>query len=171
MIGIVGVGSIGSRIADVFGSLGATVLGVKRDLGSVPESVDEIFSLDELHAILGRSDYAVAACPLTLETHELFDVHAFSSRVPQAVFVNIARAGVVDQVALVEAFQTSNLGGAALHVVYEEPLSRDSPLWDLENVLITPHMAGGSPHFARRCAGIFERYAAGALDEMDNRAV
>jgi len=173
--GVVGVGTIGARTAQLLSAVGMEVLGVKRDLDDVPDAVDEIYPPDELHTVLGRSDYVVAACPLTDETRGMFDAGAFVSMGPEAVFVNVARGAVADQAALVEALRTGNLGGAALDVAVEEPLPADSPLWGMENVLVTPHMAGGSPRFADRAADVFaenyERYAAGEADRMTNRVV
>lgn len=118
----VSIGSNGSRITEVFGGFNVTVLGVKRNHDSIPDGIDEIFPPDELHSVLERSDYAVVACPLTPETRELFDARAFSSMGPDAVFVNIALGGLVDQAVLTEVLQTGNLRGAALDVADEEPL-------------------------------------------------
>lgn len=174
-VGIVGVGEIGSRIAELLDGVDADVLGVKRNLDDVPPAVDELYGPDELQTVLGRSEYVVAACPLTDETRGLFDARAFASMGPESVFVNVARGGVADQSALIDALQTGMLRGAALDVVEEEPLPQESPLWEMENVLLTPHLAGGSPRFAERCAEIFatnyRRYAAGAGDEMENRVI
>lgn len=174
-VAVVGVGAIGTRVAELLESVNCEVVGVKRDLDEVPDPVDRVHSPDELHAALGAADYAVACCPLTEETCGLFDSRAFASLGPGGVFVNVARGEVADEAALVDALRTGMLRGAALDVVSEEPLPRDSPLWDHENVLLTPHMAGGSPRFAERCAEIvaenYERYVDGDRDRMRNRVV
>ncbi|GAA1321086.1 D-2-hydroxyacid dehydrogenase [Streptomyces sanglieri] len=174
-IGVVGVGSIGSRICELFDAVGATVLGVKRDLDSVPHGIDEIYSPERLHTVLNRSNYVVASCPLTPETRELFDKRAFASMGSDSIFVNVSRGEVVDEDALVDALSTGMLGGAALDVTTDEPLPKESPLWDFENVLITPHLAGGSGKFAERCADIistnYERFVNGQQEYMTNRVV
>jgi phosphoglycerate dehydrogenase-like enzyme len=89
--------------------------------------------------------------------------------------VNVSRGEVVDQRALVEQLRTGYIGGAALDVAETEPLPRDSPLWDLSNVVLTPHMAGGSPAFPRRCAELFvenyRHFVEGRPEDMRNRIV
>ena len=174
-VGIVGLGSIGSRAAEFLEAIGMEVLGVKRDLDDVPDVASEVYPPEELHTVLGRSAYVVAACPLTDETRGMFDERAFASMDTDAVFINIARGDVADEDALVDALRTGNLGGAALDVASEEPLSPASPLWNMENVILTPHMAGGSPKFVDRVAGIFsrnfDRYARGEFEAMESRVV
>lgn len=174
-VGVVGVGSVGSRVAELCEAFGSTVLGVKRDLESVPDAVEEIYPPSELHTVLGRAEYAVAACPLTERTRGLFDAAAFASMGPESVFVNVARGELTEEEALIEALGTGTIRGAALDVAAREPLPPSSPLWEFENVLLTPHMAGGSPRFAERCASIFatnyERYVDGDPEGMVNRVV
>ncbi len=174
-VGVVGVGSVGTRVAELCEAFGSTVLGVKRDLESVPDAVEEIYPPSELHTVLGRAEYVVAACPLTERTRGLFDAAAFASMGPEAVFVNVARGEVTEEEALIEALGTGTIRGAALDVAAREPLPPSSPLWEFENVLLTPHMAGGSPLFAERCASIFatnyERYVDGDREGMVNRVV
>ena len=173
--GIVGVGAIGGRIADRLSALGMRILGVKRDLDDVPSAVDEAYAPGDLHTVLGRADYVVVACPLTAETRGLFDRTAFDSMSPDAVFVNIARGAIADQDDLIAALQTGELGGAILDVTADEPLAPTSPLWSLENVLVTPHMAGGSPLFAERVGAVVEHnyraFSEGRLDDLRNRVV
>ncbi len=172
---VVGIGAIGSRIAERLDAFDVQIIGIKRNLDSVTDAVDKVIPPSELHAALGQSDYVIAACPLTSDTKGMFDEKAFDSMSPETVLVNIARGEVIYQPALIEALQTGELGGAALDVATEEPLPPESPLWNFDNVLMTPHMAGGSPHYARRCAAIFshnyECYTDGELDRMKNRVV
>jgi phosphoglycerate dehydrogenase-like enzyme len=174
-VGIVGVGSIGGRVAELLAPLDVTVLGVKRDPSTVSDVVDAVYGPDERHEVLGRSDYVVVACPLTEETRGMFDAGAFESMRSDAILVNVARGAIVDESALVHALQTGNLGGAVLDVAETEPPDWESPLWDFENVVLTPHMAGGSPRFADRVARLFgdnyERFVGGDLDAMDNRVL
>jgi len=174
-MGIVGVGAVGDRIAELAGAHGLTVVGTKRDPTTGAEHADEIHGPEATHAVLGRADYAVLACPLTEETRGLLDERAFASMSRDAILVNVARGGVVDQDALVEALQRGQIRAAVLDVFETEPLDPDSPLWDLSNALVTPHLAGGSPRFVDRAAEIFAtnygRYLAGDLDRLENRVV
>jgi phosphoglycerate dehydrogenase-like enzyme len=151
------------------------VLGVKRDTSTYDDTVDEIFPPEELHTVLGRSDYVVLACPLTEETEGMIGANELASIGPGGVLVNVARGAVVEQDALVAQIQEGYLGGAALDVTDPEPLPAGSPLWDSSDVILTPHMAGGSPEFPRRCAEVFvenyRRYVDGEVDAMRNRVV
>jgi phosphoglycerate dehydrogenase-like enzyme len=172
-IGIIGLGAIGSRIAERLDSFDVSLVGVKNNPDTGPEMVDDIRHPDQLHSVLGESDYVIISCPLTAETEGMIDSRAFSSMDRDTILINIARGEIIDQPALIEALQTGNLAGAALDVMTDEPLPSESPLWDLENVIITPHMAGGSPQFARRSADIFEEnhklFIKGEVDKMLNR--
>ena len=174
-LGIVGVGAIGGRVAELASAVGMDVLGVKRDTSTYHDAVDEIFSPDSLHTVLGRSDYVVLACPLTEETEGMIGARELASIGPDGVLVNVARGRVVDPDALVRQIREGYLGGAALDVTDPEPLPPESPLWDSSDVIVTPHMAGGSPAFPRRCAELFvenyRRYVEGEMDEMTNRVV
>ncbi|ELY64961.1 D-2-hydroxyacid dehydrogenase [Natrinema versiforme] len=172
-VGIVGVGAIGSKVADYCQPFDARVIGTKRDPTDAPEGVDEIYGADGLASVLAESDYLVVACPLTEETRGLLDAEALATLPDDAVLVNIARGDIVDQSALVDALEAGDLGGAALDVFEEEPLPESSPLWDRDNVLVTPHMAGSTPHYWERCADIFlrnyDRFRDG--EDLENRVV
>jgi phosphoglycerate dehydrogenase-like enzyme len=157
-VGIIGVGAIGSRVAELCTSLGMDVLGLRNSSEKSDEHVDEMFGQAGLHTLLGRADYVVLACPLTSETEHLIDADALSTMRNGTKLINVARGQIVDQDALVANLQAGDLHGAALDVVDPEPLPNDSPLWDLSNVIITPHNAGGSQHFPERCAEIFLQY-------------
>jgi len=174
-VGIVGVGAVGSRVAELADAHGLTVLGTKRDPTTGAGAVDELYGPAETHTVLGRADYVVVSCPLTDETRGLFDEDAFASMPRDAVFVNVARGGVVEQDALTAALQRGRIRGAVLDVFETEPLPAESPLWDLSNVLVTPHLAGGSPHYVDRVADLFAdnyaRFVAGEPESMRNRVV
>jgi phosphoglycerate dehydrogenase-like enzyme len=157
-VGIIGVGAIGSRVAELCASLGMDVLGLRNSSEKSDEHVDEMFGQAGLHTLLGRADYVVLACPLTSETEHLIDADALSTMRNGTKLINVARGQIVDQDALVANLQAGDLHGAALDVVDPEPLPNNSPLWDLSNVIITPHNAGGSQHFPERCAEIFLQY-------------
>ncbi|WP_134671305.1 D-2-hydroxyacid dehydrogenase [Halorussus marinus] len=174
-VGIVGVGAIGARVAELASAFGMEVLGTKRTPETAPEAVDEAFGPDGLFEVLSRSDYVVVACPLTDQTRGLLGEEAFRTMPSTGVVVNVARGEIVDQDALTAALQQGRIRGAALDVFDEEPLPADSPLWDLSNAVLTPHMAGSTPHYWERCADLFadnyERYVAGDLDGMTNRVL
>lgn len=174
-VGIVGVGAIGSRVAELAAAFGCEVVGTKRDPSEAPDAVDEIYPADEYWELLDRADHLVLACPLTDETRGLIGADELRALSPEAVLVNIARGEVVDQDALVRTLRRGGIAGAALDVFAEEPLPDDSPLWDLSNVVVTPHMAGSTPHYVERCADIFagnyERFREGGLARFRNRVV
>jgi phosphoglycerate dehydrogenase-like enzyme len=144
-LGIVGVGSIGTRVAEYGAAVGMDVIGTKRDLEDAPEVLDEVLPADEYPTMLRRSDYVVLSCPLTEETEGLLGAAEFAQMGGDAVLINVARGGVCVEDELVEALQERTIRGAALDVFETEPLARNSPLWDLSNVLVTPHAAGSSP--------------------------
>ena len=158
-VGIIGLGAIGSRVAELASAFRMEVIGTKRNRNDAPDVVDEVFGPGEedLREILLRSDYLVVACPLTEETEGLISRDELRTMPSDAVLINIARGEVVDEHALVRALQYRGIRGAGLDVFEEEPLPPDSILWDLSNVIITPHMGGSTPKYASRLAGIIER--------------
>jgi phosphoglycerate dehydrogenase-like enzyme len=101
--------------------------------------LDHIFSADRLFEMLGQVDIVLAAAPLTPETRHLLSDAAFQAMKPTAIVMNVGRGPVVDEAALVRALQQKRIAGAALDVFEEEPLPPDSPLWEMDNVLISPH--------------------------------
>jgi phosphoglycerate dehydrogenase-like enzyme len=115
---------------------------------------------------LGRADFVVVAVPRTSGTIRLIDAAALTALKPGALFVNLSRGGVVDDRALAEALQSGQLRGACLDVFEEEPLPADSPFWDLENVIVTPHVAGFVEGWQQAVAQLFcdnlERWLQGA---------
>ncbi|WP_222920245.1 D-2-hydroxyacid dehydrogenase [Natrinema sp. SYSU A 869] len=172
-VGIVGVGAIGSQVADYCRPFDARVIGTKRDPTDAPAAIDEIYGPDGLETVLAESDYLVVACPLTDETRGLIDAEALATLSDEAILVNVARGEIVDEPALIDALEADELGGAALDVFEAEPLPEESPLWDHEDVLVTPHMAGSTPHYWERCADVFvrnyDRFLAG--EALENRVV
>jgi len=138
---LVGVGAIGSETARLASAFGMRVLAVKRDTsGSVPH-VDELHSADDLRELVARADAIVITLPATDATRGLLDAETLAAVKPGAVLVNVGRGAVVDEAALAERLQDGTLAGAALDVFAEEPLPPDSPLWGLENVIVSPHNA------------------------------
>ncbi|MFC5972197.1 D-2-hydroxyacid dehydrogenase [Halomarina salina] len=153
-LGIVGLGAIGTRVTELADAFEMNLLGVKRDPSTNHGVVDECFGPDGLAEVCERSDYLLLACPLTDETRGLVGREELRLLGEDGVLVNVARGEVVDQDALVSALQYHVVGGAALDVFATEPLPADSPLWDLSNVILTPHMAGSSPKYMERAATI-----------------
>ncbi|WP_135853065.1 D-2-hydroxyacid dehydrogenase [Halorussus salinus] len=174
-VGILGLGAIGGRVAELASAFGTRVVGTKRDPESAPDAVDEAYGPDGLYDVLAQSDYVVVALPLTDETRGLIGEEELRTMDSSSVLVNVARGEIVDEEALTTALQKGHLRGAALDVFETEPLPANSPLWDLSNVVITPHMAGSTPHYYDRCANLFAenygRFVAGELDAMENRIV
>jgi phosphoglycerate dehydrogenase-like enzyme len=139
---IVGMGNIGRAIADRVRPFGTRILGVKRSVREddpASRHADELYTTERLHDALGEADYVAATLPGTLETRHLVDARAIGAMKPGAYFVNVGRGTVVDEGALVEALGDGQLSGAALDVFEVEPLPEESPLWELENVIISPH--------------------------------
>lgn len=150
---VVGLGAIGEAVVERLEPFGVETLGVRY----TPEKggpTDEVFGFDEIHEALARTEYLVLACPLTEVTKGLIDSEAFVTLPPEAFLVNIARGGVVDTEDLVHALQHSHISGAFLDVTDPEPLPNDHPLWEFEDVTITPHNAGHTPDYYERLADI-----------------
>ncbi len=141
-LGIIGLGRIGRTVAQFARPLGMRVLGMKRTPGPAAPAelgVDAVYPPEGLSAVLQQSEYLALCVPQTDETIGMVGAAELGSLPPGAVLINIARGAVVDEPALIEALRTGQLGGAALDVVADEPLSPGSPLWDMPNVIITPH--------------------------------
>lgn len=134
---IVGCGNIGQECAKRFAAFDCRVAGVDVFESELPH-IEKMYHISRLQEVLPHSDVVVLTLPLTEQTHHLFGEETFSAMKPGAVLVNIARGGVVDTDALVQALKT-HLGGAVLDVFEEEPLSENAALWDMENVIATPH--------------------------------
>jgi phosphoglycerate dehydrogenase-like enzyme len=139
---IIGLGGIGSRLAQLAKAFGMRVIGIKRDPSKGGEAADSVHRLADLRAILPRADFVALTCPLTKETEKVIDADAFSRMKTSAYLISAARGRCVDEPALIKALQDKMIAGAGIDVTVEEPLQRSSPLWDFANVLITPHTAG-----------------------------
>jgi phosphoglycerate dehydrogenase-like enzyme len=144
-LGIVGYGGIGRELAVRAKGFGMRVLALKRRPGDGLEHADVAMGPDGLDELLAESDYVAVCCALTEETRGLIGTRELSLMKPTAVIANVARGAVIDQDALVEALREGRIAGAGLDVTSPEPLPEDSPLWAMENVIITPHVAGASP--------------------------
>jgi phosphoglycerate dehydrogenase-like enzyme len=169
---VVGMGAIGHAVVERLQGFGVDTIGIRY----TPEKdgpTDEVVGFDDeaVHDAFARTDYLILATPLTETTRNLVDEAAFDTLPPESVLVNVARGGVVDTDALVASLQRQGIRGAALDVTDPEPLPGDHPLWDFENVLLTPHNAGHTPKHWKRLADIVarnvERLDTG--EELENR--
>jgi phosphoglycerate dehydrogenase-like enzyme len=140
-MGIVGHGDIGRAIARRAKAFGMRVLALRRDVSPRPgdEDVDTVYANADLHAMLPLCDYVVASAPLTPQTKHMLGKAEFAAMKPSAIVMNVGRGPVIDEAAMVTALQTQQIRGAALDVVETEPLSAESPLWGMENVLLSFH--------------------------------
>ncbi len=142
-LGLIGLGSIGRRVAKAASSLEMRVIAVREHVEKpIPEGVQQVFASAQLDELLLQSDYVVLATPVTPNTVGLINAARLAKMKPDACLINVGRGPLVDEAALVHALREQKIGGAALDVFEKEPLPADSPLWDLENLFITPHTAG-----------------------------
>ena len=142
-MGIVGHGDIGRAIAWRAKALGMRVLALRRNPAPRPgdEHVNRVYANADIHAMLPECDYVAAAAPLTPDTKGLMGPREFASMKPDAIIMNVGRGPVIDEPAMIEALRSKQIRGAALDVFAVEPLPPESPLWSMENVLISPHTA------------------------------
>ncbi|MBB4423933.1 phosphoglycerate dehydrogenase-like enzyme [Bradyrhizobium sp. CIR48] len=154
-LGVIGLGSIGATIARRAKSAGMTVVGSKRDISAPVEGVDHLFSSDALADLLPLCDFVVLAVPATADTVGLIGVAELALMRRDAFLINIARGNVVAEAELIKALQTRAIAGAMLDVFEQEPLPQDSPLWDMPNVIATPHVAGSPTNYTERVFSIF----------------
>lgn len=172
---VVGVGPIGRAIARTCASFSMTVRGIARAARGGDDVIVEVMSTDRLHEGVRWADYVVNALPATHETRRLFDGAVFEAMNPLARFLNVGRGSTVDEAALIEALQTGKIAGAGLDVFEEEPLPQDSPLWEMSNVIVSPHMAGDAAGWREAVVELFvrnlERYLTGRplLNVVDKR--
>ncbi len=168
-VGIVGYGSIGRQIARLLQPFGVTVLATKRNAKQPQDRdytiegmgdpqgdfVHRLYPSQALHSMLKECHFVVITIPLTPQTHGLLDAKALAALKPGAYLVDVSRGGIVEPAALLEALKSGQLAGAALDVFPEEPLPASSPLWQLPNVIITPHISGSSPNYNERAVELF----------------
>ncbi|MDP2399863.1 MAG: D-2-hydroxyacid dehydrogenase [Burkholderiales bacterium] len=167
---VVGLGTIGATVARFCQTLEMKVIGLRRSPKRDGDPVDEMHTLDKLPALLPQCDWLVLACPYTKETHQLVNAKTLALMPKHAYLINVARGAVCDEKALIAALQSKQIAGAYLDVFEKEPLPADSPLWDIPNVIVSPHNASASAGNDDRAARVFTEnlklYAAGK--PMDN---
>lgn len=172
---VVGLGAVGTAVVNRLDPFGVETIGVRY----TPEKggpTDDVIGFDDIESALVRTDFLVLACPLSETTIGLMDANALDALPPNAFLVNVSRGEVVDTDALVTAIQRGQLGGAALDVTDPEPLPEDHPLWNFENVFITPHVAGYTPKYWTRRADILARNVAhaeesGQWTDLENQVI
>ena len=147
------MGAIGVEAARIGKAFGMRVLGLRRG-GKPAENVDEIFAPERAEEMLERCDYVMNVLPWTKETENFMNAVRFCRMKKTACYVSAGRGATTDQEALVDALRTGKIACAGLDVTTPEPLPADSPLWDMDNVILTPHMAGLTDRYFERAAGI-----------------
>jgi D-2-hydroxyacid dehydrogenase (NADP+) len=165
---IVGLGRLGEAIAARARPFGLRVVALKRDPAARYDAgvaVDELLGMDALDDVLGRADHLCLTVPLTRATHHLLDARRLARLRAGAYLYNVSRGAVIDEAALVDALRAGRLAGAGLDVFEQEPLPESSPLWELDNVILTPHVSGATPLYYERTATLFadnlDRFLAG----------
>jgi phosphoglycerate dehydrogenase-like enzyme len=169
-LGIVGYGSIGRELARMAATMGMRVLATKRDAmhpadtsgfqeeglgdptGDIP---DRIYPTQALASMVGECDFLVVLSPLTKDSYHMIDERVLKSMKKTAVIINAARGALIDEAALISALANETIAGAALDVFEEEPLPKSSPLWNLDNVILSPHISGNNLFYNQRAAAIF----------------
>jgi phosphoglycerate dehydrogenase-like enzyme len=177
-VGIVGYGRIGRQLAELLQPFDATILASKRDLSaesrgnryhpgqeprvdedgkSLPEAnyVHRLYPGKAMRSMFKDCDFVVITTPLTQETRGMIGAKQLAALKPEAFLIDVSRGGIIDHAALIQALKEGAFAGAALDVFPEEPLPADSPLWELPNVIISPHVAGLSPHYDQRAVELF----------------
>lgn len=155
-LGLVGLGSIGRNVASRASAMGMKVIAVREHADRPkPEHIDEVFPTSQLDRLLSRSDYVVLSPPVTPATRGLVGRPQLAAMKKHGYLINVGRGPLVDEPALIEALRSRQIAGAALDVFDQEPLPPESPLWDLENLLITPHTGGMTDKMWERHYAVF----------------
>lgn len=172
---VIGAGQVGARVGAIAKAFGMHVIAVVNRPAArrrAELSADTVLGPDALHTALAAAHYIVLATPHTPDTERLIDARAIASMTRGAVLINIARGQVIDEPALIAALQTGHIGAAALDVTGIEPLPSSSPLWDMPNVLISPHSASTAPSENAKITQIFchnlDCFLSGRFGEMRN---
>jgi phosphoglycerate dehydrogenase-like enzyme len=159
-LGIVGLGHIGRRVAQLGKAFGMRVLATRRsqqtvERGTEDGNVDVTYPIKMLKTMLPQCDYVVLAVPLTAETKNLIGEAELRVMKPNAYLVNVARGQIIDEKSLIRALKERWIGGAGIDVTEKEPLPPDNPLFKLPNVILTPHISGESIHYGKRLTALF----------------
>jgi phosphoglycerate dehydrogenase-like enzyme len=162
---VVGLGGTGLALARRAAGFDMRILAVTRTQKQRPAGVEHVGHPDELRTLLPQADHVGVCCPLTKDTYHWFGDREFALMKPTAFIHNVTRGGIIDHEALVRALRAGEIAGAGLDVTEPEPLPAGHALWTMENVLVTPHSSGHSPHSGARMFALFKenlrRFAAG----------
>jgi phosphoglycerate dehydrogenase-like enzyme len=156
-VGIAGLGHIGREVARLSKAFGMRVIATRRSakiIGSA-KYVDRLLPAKRLPSLLADSDFVVISVPLTKETFQLIGEKELKAMKPTAYIINIARGNVIDEKALIHALEEKQIAGAGLDVTAKEPLPAKSPLWDMDNVILSPHISGGMEDYVARATDLF----------------
>ena len=153
---IIGMGTIGARLARFAKAFDMRVIATKRNPATSATSVDDLVTPDRLNELVPQADFVVLTCPLTAETKNIVDARVFEAMKSTAYLINVARGQCVDEPVLAEALKSGQIAGAGLDHFWDEPLGGDSILWDLENVIITPHTGGETRMYEERVIDILD---------------
>lgn len=171
IVAILGLGAIAEHMARTFKALGMTVYGISRTDRPV-DGIDKVFSRESMIEAVADVDFLVALVPYSADTDKIINADTFKAMKSTACLINIARGGVVDEAALIEALNDGEIAAAGLDVFEVDPLPDDSPLWNMENVFVTPFVGGRSDMYAERILTVIEpnlrAYVNGNLDKMIN---
>lgn len=162
---VVGLGAIGSEIARLSKALGLNVIGIRRSPRKESDPVDEILPPAQLAAVLPRCQWLAIACPLTPQTRKMIDADMLARLPKGARILNVGRGEIIDEPALIAALQSGHLAGAYLDVFEKEPLPPESPLWDMPEVICTPHNSGASAGNQGRVHEMFVQNVCRWLDD------
>jgi phosphoglycerate dehydrogenase-like enzyme len=152
---LIGVGAIGERTAKIASAFDMHVIGMRRNVSLSVPGVERMVSPDQLLDVLPEADFVVITAPLTPATQHMIDKRALDAMKPTAYIINIGRGGTIVESDLIDALQSGTIAGAGLDVFEQEPLPEDSPLWGLENVIMTSHYSGLTPEYDARGIEIF----------------
>ena len=152
---VLGLGTIGKNISIRLHALGMHVIAVDAQVKAPPEGVDELVGPDGLLDAVGKADFVIVALPLTDRTRGLVNADCFDRMSERSYLINVARGPIVNETDLIEALKDDKIAGAGLDVFETEPLPDSSPLWDMPNVIMTPHLAGGSAEGRQNVLDIF----------------
>ena len=170
-VAILGLGSIAEHMAGCFKALGMSVFGISRTIRKV-DGIEKVYSREQILEAVSDIDFLVILLPLSLDTEKIIDAQVFDAMKDTACIINVARGGVVDEAALIDALREEKIAGAGLDVFENRPLQPDSPLWDMNNVFITPHVGGRSDLYTQNILEIIEPnlryYCLQAYDKMTN---
>lgn len=155
-LSIFGLGAVGKEVAQKAQAFKMNVIGVKRNTNVEIPGVQEIYSPDQAEKVLNKSDYVVVTMPLTEETRCYFDYDKFAAMRETAYFINVARGEIVKEEEMIKALNEDLIAGAALDVFVEEPLPKESPLYEMDNVILTPHTSGLFPDYNKEAVQIFK---------------